>query len=278
MTAAGKYRLVPNDRSARTAPVDRPLIVITTSEMRPRPTPSPPDNGEPPQDEMALGLTYMRAIEQAGGIPVVVPPLAEAALEPLLDSAAGICLSGGPDLDPVAYEARRHELTGPSWRALDRFELALTRAADARRVPILAICRGLQVLNVARGGTLHQHLPDVVGSRISHRQTKPAGQPTHSVKLTPRSRLATILGSPRLRVNSFHHQAADTLGAGLVATAWAADGTIEGVEALDRDFVLGVQWHAETLTGRAGHSALFPAFIEAARQSQMARLRSAIAA
>ena len=224
---------------------------------------------------MALGLKYLRAIEQAGGIPVVIPPLGIEALGPLLGRIAGVCLSGGPDLDPVAYGARRHKLSGPSWTDLDRFELALARAADGRRLPILAICRGLQVLNVARGGTLHQHLPDVVGERIVHRQAEPGSRPTHWVTVTPHSRLCRLLSARRKLVNSFHHQAVATLGKGLIRTAQASDGTIEGIEALDREFVLGVQWHAECLIDRPAHAALFEGFIAAADRFDEARTRFA---
>jgi putative glutamine amidotransferase len=253
----------------------RPLIAVTTSEIRHRHSVTATPEGEPPQAEMALGLKYLKAIEDAGGIPMVVPPLSPAMLEPLLGKVAGVCLSGGPDLDPVAYGARRHQLTGPSWSQLDHFELALARAADARRVPILAICRGLQVLNVARGGTLHQHLPDVIGDRINHRQPEPGHQLTHWVSLTGPSRLRTILRSSRRMVNSFHHQAVAELGEGLVVTARASDGTVEGVEAADREFVLGVQWHAECLVDRPEQAALFGAFVEATRQFDDASVRFA---
>jgi putative glutamine amidotransferase len=220
---------------------------------------------------MALGLKYVQAIEDAGGIPMVLPPLAPTVLEPLLSKVAGVCLSGGPDLDPVAYGARRHQLTGPTWKRLDRFELALARAADARRLPILAICRGLQVLNVARGGTLHQHVPDVVGDRIGHRQVEPGDEPTHEVAVTATSHLASIIGARTTMVNSFHHQAIATLGTGLAVTALASDGTVEGIEATDRDFVLGVQWHAECMVDRAEHAAVFDAFVAAAQRFDGAR-------
>jgi putative glutamine amidotransferase len=257
---------------------DRPLIVVTTSEMRLREATTPPAHGEPPHEEMALGLTYMRAIERAGGIPVVAPPLETDSINPLLGSAAGICLSGGPDLDPAAYGARRHALAGPSWRALDRFELALARAADARGLPILAICRGLQVLNVARGGTLHQHLPDVVGDRIVHRQHEPGTQPTHAVNFSSSGRLTTVINARSAMVNSFHHQAVADLGDRLVATAWADDGTVEAIEAVDREFVIAVQWHAETLIQCAGNAALFSAFIAAARRVRRESWPPALAA
>jgi putative glutamine amidotransferase len=255
-----------------------PLIAVTTSELRPSSQIALTPQGEPSQREMALGLKYLKAIEDAGGIPVVVPPLQDRALEPLLDRVSGVCLSGGPDLDPLAYGERRHELIGPTWQELDAFELAFARGADARGLPMLAVCRGLQVLNVARGGSLHQHLPDVFGDRIIHRQQEPANQPTHSVTLTGSSRLGQIMQCRRTRVNSFHHQSAADLGEGLIITSRASDGAIESVEAVDRDFVLGVQWHAECLVGRPRQAALFRAFIEAAQRFEEAAAHSARAA
>ncbi len=121
---------------------------------------------------MALGITYLKAIEAAGGLPVVMPPMAEDAIEPLLDRLDGICLSGGPDLDPALYEAEPHPELGPIEPDLDRFELAVAARADAREMPILAICRGTQALNIVRGGALHQHLPDL-STEVAHRQTDP---------------------------------------------------------------------------------------------------------
>jgi putative glutamine amidotransferase len=246
-------------------PGERPLIAVTTSEIRQRRS-TLTSQGAPEREEMALGLNYLQAIEAAGGIPVVTPPLGRGAIEPLLGRVSGVCLSGGPDLDPVAYGAFRHELTGPSWAELDRFELRLARAADAVDLPILAICRGMQVLNVSRGGTLHQHLPDVAGGRVRHRQSSASGDPTHWVTLDAESRLGDLAGSARQMVNSFHHQAVAALGRGLTATATADDGTIEAIEAIDREFVLGVQWHAECLVDQNEHAGLFEAFVDAARQ------------
>lgn len=253
----------------------RPLIAVTTSELREGAGVTPTPEGEPSQLEMALGMKYLRAIERAGGIPVVVPPLQVDVISALLDQVAGVCLSGGPDLDPEAYGASRHERLGPTWSALDAFELAVARAADSRRLPILAICRGLQVLNVARGGSLHQHLPDVVGGGINHRQLEPGNQPTHAVAFDRSSRLSQILGRTESEVNSFHHQAVDRLGEGLTVSATAPDGVIEGLEGVDHEFVLGVQWHAECLVERSENAGLFSAFVEAARRCDEARARFA---
>jgi putative glutamine amidotransferase len=242
----------------------RPLIGVTTSEVRVGAQVEQTPQGEPPRQEMALGLTYLAAIEAAGGLPVVMPPLDLEAVEPLLERCDGICLSGGPDLDPASYGARRHPALGPVETQLDRFELELARRADHRGLPVLAICRGQQTLNVARGGTLHQHLPDRPGVTIQHRQREPGEVVTHPVEIAAGSRLARLMGRRHAKVNSFHHQAVDRLGTGLRAVAWSPDGVIEGVEAPARDFMIGVQWHAETLVSRGEHAALFRGLVQAA--------------
>ena len=147
---------------------------------------------------------------------------------------------------------------------LDHFELELARRADARGVPILAVCRGAQALNVSRGGSLHQHLPDRPGVTLDHRQQAHGSTVTHGVKITAGSLLARTMGVCEAQVNSFHHQAVNRLGTGLRAVAWSSDGVIEGLEAPGRDFVLGVQWHAELLTERPEQAALFAALVAAA--------------
>jgi putative glutamine amidotransferase len=241
------------------------LIGLSTSEMRAPERIRHDPRSEPAGRELALGLTYPDAIRRTGAVPVVIPPMDHAAIEPLLDRLSGLCLSGGPDLQPAVYGAEPHPALGPTEPELDRFELDLVRAADARAMPVLAICRGMQVLNVARGGTLHQHVPDVVGDALEHRQSAAGDEPTHAVTVLQGSRLAALAGHGELAVNSFHHQAAWGLGAGLTATAWAPDGTVEALEAVDRPFLLGVQWHVECLAGRADHAALFAAFVAEAR-------------
>ncbi|MEJ7750740.1 MAG: gamma-glutamyl-gamma-aminobutyrate hydrolase family protein [Thermoleophilaceae bacterium] len=256
----------------------KPLIGVTTSEVRTGEQVDQTSQGEPPRREMALGLTYLRAVEAAGGLPVVIPPLELDAVDPLLDRFGGICLSGGPDLDPSSYHARRHPDLGPVEPELDLFELELARRADARGLPILAICRGQQALNVSRGGTLHQHLPDRPHHiDIDHRQSVPAMDSSHSVEIAPGSRLSRLLGRRSARVNSFHHQAVDRLGTGLRAVAWAPDGVIEGVEAPGREFVVGVQWHAETLVHRRDNASLFGGLVDAAarRSARPALVRAA---
>jgi putative glutamine amidotransferase len=250
----------------------RPLIGVTTSEMRqPRRT-HPLPEGDPPQPEMALGIVYARAVELAGGLPVVLPPLADDGVPALVARLAGVCLSGGPDLDPAAYGADAHPQLGPVEPSLDQFEVAVARRADELGIPVLGICRGCQALNIARGGTLHQHLPDVTDGSIAHRQTASGRQTTHTVDVADASRLGAIVGAGELAVNSFHHQAVAELGRGLRAVAWAPDGVIEGIEGDGDALYLGVQWHVETLVDRPRHAALFDALVaaaagEAARQA-----------
>ena len=174
---------------------------MTTSEVRRAETVHATPEGEPPRHEMALGLTYLRAIEAAGGLPVVIPPLHLDAIEPLLDRLSGICLSGGPDLDPEAYGAEPHEPSGPTWPDLDRFELAIAARADAREIPMLAICRGTQALNVVRGGTLVQHLPDVDArtAPFSTASRIPGNEVSHRDPDRPGSRLATTIDASEPR-------------------------------------------------------------------------------
>jgi putative glutamine amidotransferase len=250
---------VLNGRSA--APM--PLIAITTSEMRHNPFDLATDQADPPRREMALGMKYLEAIGRAGALAVVVPPMPGPAIPALLERVDGICLSGGPDLHPDAYGAAPHPELGPTEPSLDAFELAIARAADERDMPILAICRGMQVLNVARGGTLHQHIPDVVGDAVTHRQPGAPGDPVHGVTVAAGSRLHEIVGHRHIEVNSFHHQAVDVLGDRLTITAHAEDGTVEAFESAGSRFVVGVQWHAECLVDHDEQAALFTALVDA---------------
>jgi putative glutamine amidotransferase len=252
----------------------RPLIGVTTSEVRRAETLEPIPEGEPPQHEMALGLTYLRAVEAAGGLPVVIPPLDLPLIEPLLDRLSGVLLSGGPDVHPDAYGAEPDENLGPTEPDLDRFELAIASAADMRDIPLLAICRGHQALNIVRGGTLVQHLPDVHPEEgtTDHRQKIAGRLPSHDVRVDPASRLAATIDASDIGVNSFHHQAIDRVGRGLTAVAWADDGTIEAVEDRTRPFLIGVQWHAELLVHRREELGLFTAFVEAAAAERSPQL------
>jgi putative glutamine amidotransferase len=245
----------------------KPLIGVTTSELRPGELATLRRHGEPPHAEMALGMPYVRAIEAAGGVPVVMPPLALAGVPALVARLDGLLLSGGPDLSPAAYDQPPHGQLGSTEPRLDAFEYAIVREALRLGLPMLGICRGAQAMNVARGGTLHQHLPEVVGDTISHRQSEVGKCTTHEVDVAAGTRLADVIGSGRLRVNSFHHQAVDLLGSGLNMAARASDGTIEAIEDRARPFALAVQWHAEALVEDRTHRALFEALVAVARSA-----------
>jgi putative glutamine amidotransferase len=247
--------------------MSKPMIGVTVSEIRAKEDAQRVRHGEPTQTEMTLGLSYMRAVELAGGLPVALPPLASENVNPLLEQLSGLLLTGGPDLDPACYGAEPDPELGPIDHDADVFEIELCRQADRRGLPILGICRGAQVLNVARQGTLFQHLPDVTSGVVEHRQSEPGNRTTHEVRVSPDSGLAQTTGGGPVNVNSFHHQAIDRLGLDLRAVAWAKDGVIEAVEGPDGHFVLGVQWHAETLVDKAEQLALFERLVAAAELS-----------
>src|SRR3954447_21431316 len=244
----------------------RPLIGVSTSEVRLSDQVRLTPHGEPPRREMALGLTYLRAIERAGGIPVVIPPLPIDAIPPLLAHLSGVLLSGGPDIHPDAYGESPHPEIGPTWRDLDATELALARQSIANGVPMLAISRGAQALNSARGGTLFQHLPERFGRAIQHRQLADGPASTHPVEVADDSALARALGCSELDVNSYHHQSTSGLGRGVRAVAWAPDGVVEAIEVPRGPFTVGVQWHAESMTESAPHARLFRAFVDSAAE------------
>lgn len=255
-----------------------PLIGLTTSEVRGAKEFKPTPEGDPPRKDLALGFKYFEAVERAGGIPVILPPLGPASVDPLLANLSGICMAGGPDIDPRTYGGPDHPELGPTEPELDRFEMAVTWAARSRCIPILAICRGAQMLNVALGGSLHMHLPDDAGDRVEHRRAGsegPAAQ--HEVRVERDSILGASLGVETATVNSYHHQAVRKLGRGLRAVAHAEDGVIEGIELAGPDFVVGVQWHAEAMDG-AAHGALFEAFVAAAARRAVAAGEGRLAA
>lgn len=245
--------------------MQRPVIGVSSSEIRVPEHLKQIPKGEPPHREICLGIPYLNAVQQVGGLPLIVAPMSKNLIGSILDAVDAICLSGGPDIDPSTYGQPPHAMLGPTELATDAFEIELARAADQRGMPILAICRGAQVLNVARGGTLHQHIPDVYGeSELEHRQKALGPHTSHAVDILAGSLMARTIGADATEVNSFHHQAVETLGKNLRITAKSEDGIVEGIEAIDRDFVLGVQWHAESLTNREEHEALFRGLAEAA--------------
>jgi putative glutamine amidotransferase len=201
-----------------------------------------------PWDETVamMPLAYVRAVQAAGGMPVVLPPDDAVAEDPddLLDRLDALILAGGADVDPASYGARPHPTVTRTVPERDRFELALAHRALERELPLLGICRGLHMLNVARGGTLVQHVPDVVG-HDEHRHT--LGQfADHDVALEAGSLAARAAGAERLAVKSHHHQGIDELGEDLEVTGWSmADQLAEAVEDRGRRFALGVLWHPE---------------------------------
>ena len=216
-----------------------------------------------------LNSAYLHAVQQAGGVPVPLPPqLSAASLEQLGAGLHGLFLTGGGDVDPALFGEAPHRTLYDVAPARDTLETAALTLALRRGLPVLAVCRGIQVLNVALGGSLHQDVGTDPGTEIPHSQTEPRDQPTHKVKVTPGSRLAEMLGTDELEVNSMHHQAIKRLGRGLTAVAWAPDQVVEGAELDDPTrFVLGVQWHPEELVGhdQAARN-LFAAVVDAARR------------
>ncbi|HIE39457.1 MAG TPA: gamma-glutamyl-gamma-aminobutyrate hydrolase family protein [Anaerolineales bacterium] len=216
----------------------------------------------------AVPQTYVGAVRKAGGIPLLLPPaFAEEGAEVLLARLDGLLLSGGGDLAAEWYGGEESPLLERVDRERDRAELALARTALRIGKPVLAICRGIQVLNVAMGGTLYADIPTQVPGALPHRpaQGQPPKASAHLVHLTPGSRLAGILGLERMMVNSFHHQAVERVGEGLAVVARAPDGIVEGVERPDHPFCLGVQWHPEMAIGnQEGMARLFQALVQAA--------------
>jgi putative glutamine amidotransferase len=249
--------------------MSRPVIGVTVSEIRQKEHVQNVLHGEPTHTEMTLGLSYMRAVEMAGGLPVALPPLTTENVDALLDHLSGLLLTGGPDLDPSTYGAAPHPELGPTDPVIDAFELALCRHAYRRRMPILGICRGAQLLNVARQGTLHQHVPEFTNGTIEHRQAEIGTRTSHEVRVAPDSSLAQTTGGGPVKVNSFHHQAIDQIGFGLRAVAWSEDGLIEAIEENEGRFILGVQWHAETLVADAEQLSLFERLVEATKHPGM---------
>ena len=212
-----------------------------------------------------IPLAYVDAVEHAGGRAVVIPP-SEQGVEETLATLDGVVFSGGADVDPSRYGAEHHPETDEPQARRDEGEMVLLQAALERDMPVLAICRGVQLLNVARGGDLVQHLPETVGNDL-HKQT-PGEFVEHPVEIKEGSRLASIVGD-RSEVTSHHHQGLGRVGAGLVETAWAADGTLEAVEDPSLRFAVGVQWHPE----ESEDAALFEALVDEARQYRAARTK-----
>jgi putative glutamine amidotransferase len=229
----------------------RPLIGITSYAEQVR-------MGVWTEDAAVVPLAYVRAVEHAGGRPIVLPPV-EDGIDETLDALHGVIFSGGGDLDPGLYGAEAHPATDTPkpWRDLP--ELRLLEAALERDLPVLAICRGSQLLNVARGGDLVQHLPEVVGNERHKHQ--PGAYSDHPVSVAPDSRLGGLLGE-HAPVKSHHHQGMGRIGEGLREVAWADDGVVEGLEDPAKRFALGVLWHPE----EGPDFALFQGLVEEAHR------------
>jgi putative glutamine amidotransferase len=219
-------------------------------------------DGSPPAFSLPCG--YVDGVRAAGAMPLILPP-GQPDPAQLLDVINGLVLAGGGDIAPAAYGGEPHETIYLVSEERDQFEFALTRAALARRdLPLLCICRGMQVLNVVCGGTLHAHLPDRFGETVEHR-LPPRRPARHAVRIDRGSRLARILGTTDASVCSWHHQAIDQLGAGLRPVGWAADGVIEAVEHTSHQWCIGVQWHPEMEVAEASQHDVFAALVAAAR-------------
>jgi putative glutamine amidotransferase len=211
----------------------------------------------------------VRALQAAGLVPIIVPPsLTPDEVRDLVAGVAGVVLSGGEDVGPAHYGAAAHPATETPHDGRDATEIALVHAAREQRRPLLGICRGIQVLNVALGGTLVQDLPTERPSDIRHGRDDAPGDRVHALTVTPGSRLAAALGATTLAANSFHHQAIDRLAPDLRATAHAPDGVIEGAETASDWWALAVQWHPEELVGDAKpwDRGIFAAFAAECRQ------------
>ena len=221
-------------------------------------------------------LDYVEGVAGAGGAPVVLPPVGEeSAAQALIHSLDGLLLSGGSDLDPSYYGEEPVPELGVTLPERDAFEMALVGLALRRGMPVFGICRGMQVLNVALGGTLYQDLPSQwEQDPLKHRQDTPKWQPTHEVRVSEGSYIAGVMGREIAKVNSYHHQGIRDLAEGLVVTGRSSDGVIEAVEAedLSERWLLGVQWHAEAMRGSGPQQeSLFEAHVSAAEGHALRR-------
>lgn len=234
----------------------KPLIGVTTSSFT-------SDTG---WDYNRAYVAIIQAVEEAGGLPVLVPiSIGDEALREIYERLDGLLLPGGGDIRPNIYGADMHPLTDNIDDARDRVELNITRWAVGDDIPVLGICRGHQVLNVALGGTLIQDVPSEIGVDISHNVTVPRNSRPHEVNIDPGSRLAAILGTNQIAVNSLHHQSVGEAAPDACITAYSPDGVVEAIEVPNKKFVLSVQWHPEDLyRDDPAMKRLFKAFVEAA--------------
>ena len=239
----------------------KPVIGITAQ-------PRSVENASGSLDSHLIGHTYTDSVLRAAGIPVSLIPVPTKDIAQVLDRIEGLVLSGGGDVDPHRYGQERHETTRRTNFNRDEFELGLIKAAQARHMPVLAICRGVQVVNVAFGGTLIQDIPSAIGS-TDHDVIGDAVYDGHQqVTISADSKIAKATGETAILVNSIHHQAIDQLADGFRPVAWADDGVVEGIEHEDEDWeLLGVQWHPEFLGDNSDEPSqlLFDTLVENAR-------------
>lgn len=214
--------------------------------------------------KLDINNAYLHSIEQAGGIPICIPNATEETVEALLSVVDGLLLIGGEDLDPFLFGEEPHQKIGRVVHERDVSDLLLMKHAFDKQMPILGVCRGAQVINVAFGGTIIQDIPSQVENAIGHKQLSKRGALAHSVEvLTPKFK--EIFGDDSFRVNTFHHQSVGKLGEGLVLSAVAKDGVIEGIEHESHPYCVSVQWHPEELAplGDVYAQRLFRSFVEA---------------
>lgn len=216
-----------------------------------------------PRPIVSLDVAYVDAVTVAGGVPVLLPTVDDGLADDVMGALDGLILSGGGDVNPACYGAEPAPETGGVDPARDAFELAALAAAEDRGLPVLAVCRGMQVLNVAHGGTLLQHVPDV--THTEHKDVEHWNVSANPVTVERGSQLHDLCGGTHLTVNSLHHQAIDELGSGLRVTALDEDDIVEAVEPIGDERVIGVQWHPELLIAEPEHEALFVWLVNRAR-------------
>ncbi|MBI5948136.1 MAG: gamma-glutamyl-gamma-aminobutyrate hydrolase family protein [Chloroflexi bacterium] len=250
---------------AKTPGEAAPLIGVTTG--------SSPASATAPE-RAQVNAAYLHAVQQAGGVPVLLPPqLRPAQLLDLLQALDGIVLTGGGDISPALYGEEPHPATEFVSEQRDSLEIACLRYALEQDLPLLCICRGMQVLNVALGGSLVQDIPSQVQGAILHRQAGSRSEPTHAVWLKQGSRTAELLGTITPMVNALHHQAVNALGQGLEAVGQAPDGVVEAIEMPGREaFLVAVQWHPEEMVGSSEEARrIFEGLVAAAKAPAPAR-------
>lgn len=252
----------------------RPAIAVTTTSY---------SGAEYRTPQVLLGSPYITAVQRMDATPLLITPAHdEASIEALLEMSDGLFLTGGEDIDPSRYGQRPHPKLETVNHQRDEMEFIVLERALALELPVLAVCRGFQLLNVFFGGTLYQDLPSEKPGGVIHEQDAPINERWHGATVEPESRVAGLFQATEFQINSFHHQGIDRLGEGLQAMGWSEDGLVEVIEATGYPWVIGVQWHPERgeveLPDEGGHPdwRLFAAFAGEARARRMARSPAAV--